>query len=265
MDCSPPSSSVHGIFQARILEWVAIFFLQGIFPAQGLSPCLLQWQVDSLSLSHPGSLCITYRQHIVGSLPVVQCSGHWHIHTWCDHCPALCFYWSHLFFILLFLLLNLFNDVMISSYFYCFISHNFLFCYSVLCVRVFNICVTNNLSSSDGVPFCALEDHGSWSSPSSGSEARWEMERRLRWGPYCSGRSERKEQAPCSLPRKGRAGFFRGGLGPQDGWASLPAPLVVLPRRACSVPCSSETAVGFSSLFVSFAHNLPHCTCRHYF
>ena len=24
MDCSPPSSSVHGIFQARVLEWVAI-------------------------------------------------------------------------------------------------------------------------------------------------------------------------------------------------------------------------------------------------
>ena len=26
MDCSPPGSSVHGIFQARILEWVAIAF-----------------------------------------------------------------------------------------------------------------------------------------------------------------------------------------------------------------------------------------------
>ena len=24
MDCSPPCSSVHGIFQARVLEWVAI-------------------------------------------------------------------------------------------------------------------------------------------------------------------------------------------------------------------------------------------------
>ena len=24
MDCSPPGSSIHGIFQARILEWVAI-------------------------------------------------------------------------------------------------------------------------------------------------------------------------------------------------------------------------------------------------
>jgi len=26
MDCSPPGSSVHGILQARILEWVAIPF-----------------------------------------------------------------------------------------------------------------------------------------------------------------------------------------------------------------------------------------------
>ena len=26
MDCSPPNSSVHGIFQARILAWVAIYF-----------------------------------------------------------------------------------------------------------------------------------------------------------------------------------------------------------------------------------------------
>ena len=26
MDCSPPRSSVHGIFQARVLEWDAIAF-----------------------------------------------------------------------------------------------------------------------------------------------------------------------------------------------------------------------------------------------
>ena len=29
MDCSLPSSSVHGIFQARVLEWVAIAFSRG--------------------------------------------------------------------------------------------------------------------------------------------------------------------------------------------------------------------------------------------
>ena len=31
MDCSPPGSSVHGIFQARILEWVAV-------PSPGVLP-----------------------------------------------------------------------------------------------------------------------------------------------------------------------------------------------------------------------------------
>ena len=29
VDCNPPSSSVHGILQARILEWVAISFSRG--------------------------------------------------------------------------------------------------------------------------------------------------------------------------------------------------------------------------------------------
>ena len=31
LDCSPPGSSVHGIFQARILEWVAISFSRGSY------------------------------------------------------------------------------------------------------------------------------------------------------------------------------------------------------------------------------------------
>ena len=29
MDCSLPGSSIHGIFQARVLEWVAISFSRG--------------------------------------------------------------------------------------------------------------------------------------------------------------------------------------------------------------------------------------------
>ena len=32
MDCSPPGSSIHGIFQARVLEWVAISFSRGSSP-----------------------------------------------------------------------------------------------------------------------------------------------------------------------------------------------------------------------------------------
>ena len=30
MDCSPPGSSVHGILQARILEWVAISYFSSL-------------------------------------------------------------------------------------------------------------------------------------------------------------------------------------------------------------------------------------------
>ena len=54
---APPGSFVHGILQARILEWVAISF-QGIFLTQRSNLSLLHllhWQVDSLSLSHLGS------------------------------------------------------------------------------------------------------------------------------------------------------------------------------------------------------------------
>ena len=29
MDCSPQGSSVHGILQARIMEWIAILFSRG--------------------------------------------------------------------------------------------------------------------------------------------------------------------------------------------------------------------------------------------
>ena len=38
---SPPGSSVHGVFQARLLEWVAISSSRGIFVTQGSNPCLL--------------------------------------------------------------------------------------------------------------------------------------------------------------------------------------------------------------------------------
>ena len=51
MNCSPPGSSVHGILQARILEWVAMPS-PGNHPNPGIeleSPAL---QVDSLSLDY---------------------------------------------------------------------------------------------------------------------------------------------------------------------------------------------------------------------
>ena len=57
MDCSPPSFSVHGISQARILE-ISHFLLLGIFLTQGLNLSLWHWQAESLLLSLQGSLMI---------------------------------------------------------------------------------------------------------------------------------------------------------------------------------------------------------------
>ena len=54
MDCSLPGSSVHGIVQARILEWVAIPFSQGIFLTQGLNPALLHCRHIFLPSEPPG-------------------------------------------------------------------------------------------------------------------------------------------------------------------------------------------------------------------
>ena len=48
MDCSLPSFSVHGILQARILEWVCHALFQAFFTTQRLNLCflcLLHWQV----------------------------------------------------------------------------------------------------------------------------------------------------------------------------------------------------------------------------
>ena len=50
MDCV----ARHGIFQARILEWVAISSSIGRLPDPGIEPTSA-WQADSLSLHHLGS------------------------------------------------------------------------------------------------------------------------------------------------------------------------------------------------------------------
>ena len=54
MDCSQRGSSVHGISQARILEWVAISFSRDLLDP-GIEPTSPSLQADSLPLSHQGS------------------------------------------------------------------------------------------------------------------------------------------------------------------------------------------------------------------
>ena len=51
VDCNPPGSSVHGMRQARVLEWGTICLLPGIFPHLLR---LLHWQGGSLPLAPPG-------------------------------------------------------------------------------------------------------------------------------------------------------------------------------------------------------------------
>ena len=51
MDCSPPSSFVHGILQARLLEWVAIFFSKYM---QNTSCEMLGWMKHKLEIKIAG-------------------------------------------------------------------------------------------------------------------------------------------------------------------------------------------------------------------
>ena len=52
---NPPGSSVHGILQVRMLEWVAIPFSRGIFLIQGSNLGLLHCRQILYHLSHQGS------------------------------------------------------------------------------------------------------------------------------------------------------------------------------------------------------------------
>ena len=54
-DCSVPGSSVHGISQTKILEWVAISFFRGSSQSRDQNPCLLHREADSLPLNQQGS------------------------------------------------------------------------------------------------------------------------------------------------------------------------------------------------------------------
>ena len=66
MDCGPPGSSVYGILQAGMLEWVAMPSCRGSSRTRGLSRVsyLLYWQAHCLPLVPPG------KQHpFIMSLP----------------------------------------------------------------------------------------------------------------------------------------------------------------------------------------------------
>ena len=68
MDYSLPGSSVHGILQARILEWVA-FSSPGDLPNPGIKPRSPALQADSLASELPGNsihICILFNHEKEG-------------------------------------------------------------------------------------------------------------------------------------------------------------------------------------------------------
>ena len=62
VDCSPPGSSVHGILQARIVEWIVIPFSRGSFQPRDQTRQILY------HLSHQGSPVIYSRKVIIAFL-----------------------------------------------------------------------------------------------------------------------------------------------------------------------------------------------------
>ena len=68
MDCSPPGSSIHGIFQARVLEWGAI-----AFSACSDEDELIQVTQPIIPSQQVGSGNIKVSQHIRSELVLVTC------------------------------------------------------------------------------------------------------------------------------------------------------------------------------------------------
>ena len=91
MDCSPPGSPVHGILQARILEWVGCSLLQGIFPAQGSNLGLLHCRQILYHLSHQGNDLKTHTEKDQDRQKSRGTDGVMGQHLAPDHvCTALC-------------------------------------------------------------------------------------------------------------------------------------------------------------------------------
>ena len=89
-DCSLPGPSVHGILQAKILEWVAMPSSRGSFQPRDrtLISCILHLQVGSLPLAPPGKppkrlSFVLFRIHQSGSdrLSVQFSSVQWLSHV----------------------------------------------------------------------------------------------------------------------------------------------------------------------------------------
>ena len=94
MDCSLPSSSVHGILQARLLEWVATPF------SRVCSWCRYQTQVSCIvgrfftiwATKEAQSHCLSIHSTIMSWVYNTPCAKYYprlweHKGSWCGHCP----------------------------------------------------------------------------------------------------------------------------------------------------------------------------------
>ena len=111
-DCSPPGSSVHGILQARIQEWVAISSSRGSYQPGyrthvSCVSCFGRWILwhwgTSVQFSSVTQLCPTLCDPMNCSIPGL--SVHHQLLELSNSCPSS--WWCHPAFILCFLLLLL--------------------------------------------------------------------------------------------------------------------------------------------------------------
>ena len=72
-DCSPPVSSVHGIFRARILEWVAIF----LFPGDVPNPAIKAESLMSPALAGRFLMTCVAWEALVKQNPIAINTGVW--------------------------------------------------------------------------------------------------------------------------------------------------------------------------------------------
>ena len=88
MDCSPPDSSVHGILQASILEWVAIHFSRGSpWPRDGTRVSFIAGRFFTIwatgeALIIRQSLCIFMEVPLLAPLSPLSISICCHSFTW---------------------------------------------------------------------------------------------------------------------------------------------------------------------------------------
>ena len=93
MDCSPPGSSIHGIFQARVLEWGAIAFSELLHEKMLNVSIDREMQMKSTQETTPHALeCLKLKKHTKSTASVGKDIEPWNSYIasgktkLCNHC-----------------------------------------------------------------------------------------------------------------------------------------------------------------------------------